>query len=336
MTAKGNELRKRIEALMEWNGINQPQLAEKIGVNQSLVSRWLSGSAMPSVEGFIRLGALAAESDPDGARFYWSQTGLDADLLLSVAEAMLRGGLGRQLLATADAILKARLSDRESLVSQGKGVLVPPYTEGEWRHQAPLSPVLVSGDAITNIASTYYLYVEPEGHGPWGQGFAPKDKIIFDSSEAISRRIEPFRNRNVVLNFTESWMPPVAMPHRPRGVYIGRLAVAKDRARLWLTLGAHDHHPILHGPGPLPLSVVTLLPLIPSGHREQVQRGTRYAEYPNVVDLTEEEVISQLTIPNGCEIMGRFLGLIDGGSTGGYETTDRTLRLIREQSRQEE
>lgn len=124
-------------------------------------------------------------------------------------------------------------------------------------------------------------------------------------------------------------MPPAAMPARPRGVYIGRLAVAKDGARLWLTLGVRDNQPILHGPGPLPLSVVTLLPLIPSGHREHVQRGTRYAEYPNVVDLTEEEAISQLTIPNGCEIMGHFLGLIDGGSTGEYEISERQLKIAR-------
>jgi transcriptional regulator with XRE-family HTH domain len=87
--------------MMERLHMNQAGLAAALGVNQSLVSRWLGGRVAPSVEMLVKLSAMAQESDPKTADFFWDHTGLNSEALISrlgsILERRVRPVVGDQV-----------------------------------------------------------------------------------------------------------------------------------------------------------------------------------------------------------------------------------------------
>ena len=58
---------RRIRAQMEREGIEQSQIAERMGVNKSTVSRILRGQQMPSAETFLALQLAVYRQLPKAA-----------------------------------------------------------------------------------------------------------------------------------------------------------------------------------------------------------------------------------------------------------------------------
>ncbi len=65
----------RIEKLRAALGLNQTQLADKLGVSAMAISRWERGINEPSASTYIQLGKMAGVGNAE-CWFFWSRAGL--------------------------------------------------------------------------------------------------------------------------------------------------------------------------------------------------------------------------------------------------------------------
>ncbi|MGH9345510.1 MAG: helix-turn-helix transcriptional regulator [Terriglobia bacterium] len=324
--AENMRVSERVKALMESKGMKQPQLADALNVNQSLVSRWLSGDAEPSVEACMKLADLAVRGDPAEAVFFWNQTGIDSRFLVSLAEAMLRTGEpnAQRILPAAEAILRQRAGDPKALEEEGKIVLVPPYIEGEWKDQASLPPLPISADFVTNLSSVYYLIVEPCGYAPPGLG--NWDRIVFDAFGASEPKLGMFLGEKVLVNLGAP-LTQVIPPHEG-GLATG-LRLRMGRLITTMHGGTTKILFIDYGGGPIHIDTFSSLPGLPQPTQAAIRKGTRIWPLGDVVDRTQEEELKTRLLPAEFAVLGRVVGYYPSGKTGHYEMTPAQLRRSR-------
>lgn len=188
-----NAIGDLIRDLMNWRGETQSGFAEALGVDKSTVLRWLSGDAVPSAEAWLKMAALAHDLGAAEAAFFFRQSRIDPQVLISAADSYMHtGGVDmRQILASAETILRERLADSKVLEEQGKVVLVPPFGEGASVAQEPLGLVPVPAFLVPNKTSTFYIVAQPPSIFDGSRrGFAPGDIIVFDLSEELTTDFE--------------------------------------------------------------------------------------------------------------------------------------------------
>lgn len=77
---------EKIESVLINLGITQSELARRLGLDQSLISRYLSGTQMPGVLGCLMLAGMSDNSDD---RDYWlRESGLTSGQLNLISSAI--------------------------------------------------------------------------------------------------------------------------------------------------------------------------------------------------------------------------------------------------------
>ena len=71
----------RVAGLRRKLNLTQVEFAKIFGVTQAAVSRWESGTKEPSIENYIRMGNIAAESD---CRWFWEKAGVDVNRVVTL------------------------------------------------------------------------------------------------------------------------------------------------------------------------------------------------------------------------------------------------------------
>lgn len=286
---------ERVSELRKARGETQAEFAKALAVTQPMVSAWEAGSDTPSQGAYLRLGNLA--SYPDNI-WFWEQAGIDGQVMLSAAEK----------------VLKERLADPKAMEDQGKAVFVPPFTQGEWARQGTLPPLLMPAEWVPNKGSTYYLIATS-----WGGGLAPRDRIVFDTSEASRRRWDLFRGQDVLINFVR---PGPGHPLRqrvpqsiywPTGLSIGRLDSLPESAHEQAT---HVVFWRRDWPKSAGLSVgETRLIMSCEAPSELFHSRTSRERRDHLLSAHREEV-SARPLPEGCDLLGRLVSLVPGGVQG--------------------
>ena len=245
----------------------------------------------PSGEAWIKLAALAAKRDPSEALFFWAQLGIRPEALLSVA----------------DLLLKDRVRDQKALMDEGKGVLIPPFTEGAWEIQASFPPELLDAKRVPNKSSTYYIVTpQPPGWGSgYGGGFVPGMTIVFDTSGASEGSFLHFQGQEVLVNFETrgagAW---------PDGLYIGRPGIIANGPVRDMVLGPRDRPQYDWRPG----DGVILWSFRPEHYMPHDMRGKFRVDSPTADDwhkahrAAETETIAGFRFPAGCRLLGRVRG----------------------------
>jgi transcriptional regulator with XRE-family HTH domain len=286
----------QIRELRTSTGMTQEQFAEAVGVDQSQLSRWESGTANPSVEAWIKLGALAARVHPGEALLFWERTGIDL----------------RAILPFAEAIFRQQTPDRKGLVDDGTIVLVPRYSNNGESESAP--PLPLPGYMVPNITSTCYLVADSPGNG-----FAAGDRLVFDAAGASTRRVALFDGKDLLVNFSGRapqglGRPGPRGPHFPepvtwpRGLFVGTLG---HKARQGIT-------EIVLAPRDLPRhnwsGQNTVLTHPKHWHIDATATLSRkqHQEHQDRVASEHSDALANHVIPEGCEILGRFIALFNG------------------------
>ena len=297
------ELRKRIKELRDATGMSQEQFAATFGFSQSRVSGWELGDTEPSVEALLKLSKLAADmNDAESVLFFLGQSGLDPGVPVSIVDTLLLSGApeAASLLPTAELILRERLGNAELLQAKGKVVLVPAFAEGVWRSQTSLPPLWVSAEKIPNPLSTYYVVAGEQPPSARDRGFAAGDTIFFDATGASARKFEPFHRQDVLLNFTKEEEPWKGFGWWPLGLYRGRLDVSGQHGgQFWWAVGPQDRPKGNWVPGHNILWLTAFTLVEPRLAALGISGKGR-----NVFE-SEEDAAATLTIPEGCEILGR-------------------------------
>lgn len=330
---KGVKAGESIRRLRESLGMTQVAFGNHFSVTQSRISEWEGdGPTGPSVEAWMKMADLALRTDPAEALFFWEQTGIDSRFLISLADAMLRTGepKAERILPAAESILRARLGDEEALKAQGRIVLVPPYVQDEWKDQASLPPLEVPAKFVSNVASTYYVIVEPMGARPTATGLDHWDEIAFDAFGASTRKLGLFLNRRVLINlgapFTE-----VLPPHQ------GGLVTGLRLRMGYLTVHTHGGTTKLlftsFGGKEIHIDTFSALPNLPGPVQEEIRKGTRYGPLGDVVDRSLEEELDTRLLPSGCDVLGRVVAYYPAPEIGGNDITDAQLRRYRREGK---
>lgn len=218
--AKDAKIGELIEKLRDQQGMTQAQFAEAIGASQGRLSEWESGVTIPSAEGYVKLAAQAAKSDPDRAFFFWTQAGLQPDAVISVADLLLKKGEVNMdaILATAEQKLNDRMGDQGQMANEGKVVLVPPFPEGASVAERPV--LAVPSLLVPNKALIYYIVGQSDPLDIARRGFAPGDFIFFDASETGTGEIlERLIGEELLVRLTAPSTPHAAPG---AGLFIGR------------------------------------------------------------------------------------------------------------------
>lgn len=312
----GEHIRKLRTSL----GSTQAEFGNQFGVTQSRISEWEGdGPTRPSIEVWMKMADLALRTDVAEALFFWIQTDISSKFLSSVSEAILRAGDPEfeRVLVTAEEILRARIGSQRKLEAQGKIVLVPPYAQGKWGHQASLPPMALDGNFVSSVASTYYLVAAP-GLNPTGCVLG--DRIVFDTAEAPTRRVARFVGQSVLLRTSRE----IRLTHdvvAPEGLFWGRLAIQHEGPAVrWVAVEPRA----AHLPGAV-FGMFTPESNLPPHDLERIRRGTRLPFYRNVVPGNESEAIESFTLPEGCEIIGRFIALFSGEGTKRSDDGSETI-----------
>lgn len=326
MKIKYTETAKRIKALRKSLEMNQVPFAEAVGVDQTRISQWEAGSGGPSAEAWLKLGALAAESDPKEALYFWEQTGIDPKEIISLVDMLVRSGHvdAGPLLPTVERIIKQRARDATALERQGDVVLVPPYTEGVWKESQSSLPLLpVPAEKVKNRASTFYIKTRQHTldtrASRMQRGFVWGDWIVFDMSGVSGRKFGRFVNLPVLVNFTGRQHHP-AVGLRLDDPFMGRLAVFHDSDASWVGLESYDTVRRWESPPEFLVRITSFRREDYLSNKHPLHAGAVTAEdrREHLLDLIEAEdkALSTLEVPKGCEIMGRFIALFNGEATG--------------------
>lgn len=225
--AKAETIGKRIEKVRMGQEMTQAEFSKAIGASQGRLSEWESGVTIPSAEGYVKLAAQAAKSDPDEALFFWTQAGLQPDAVISVADVLLKIGDVKMdaILATAEQVLKQQLGDQQQRAKEGKDFIVPPYPGVE---RLPFE-VPVSALRVSNQATTYYLpVVGKDMFSRVGHNVEHGDILVFDSHEISS--YDEIAGEKVVIEFKD-------------GLYVGRLGYVAEGVTSHLVIGPSDVPP---------------------------------------------------------------------------------------------
>jgi transcriptional regulator with XRE-family HTH domain len=288
----------QIRELRNSTGMTQDQFAEAVGADQGQVSRWESGVAMPSVEAWIKLGSLAARVHPGEALRFWDRTGIDL----------------RAILPFAESIFRKRVPDRKGLEDDGTVVLVPRYSNGESEsHDAP--PLPLPGYIVQTIASTYYLVADSAGNG-----FAAGDRLVFDDTAARTRKFTLFDGKDVLVNFTgrapkglQSSGPHGPEPVTwPRGLFVGTLGHRKLAGITEIVLAPRDVPRHNWSTRNVVLLDALTHPKHWDAHAIVVRIRKHYLDFQDRVASEHADLLSNLELLEGCEILGRFIALFNG------------------------
>ncbi|HXJ94872.1 MAG TPA: helix-turn-helix transcriptional regulator [Terriglobia bacterium] len=284
--AEKNELAERIRRLRADR--TQIEISEMAGLEQGQWSKFESGSANPSVEALIRIGALAAQQSVDDAEFFWEQTGIDPSLLFSLTNVFVRANqeLASDLFSTLDALRKERLVDAKVKEDEGKVVLVPPFTKGEWKRQECLQPEPFPAAHLPNKMASFYLITTT-----WGHGFAPRDRIFFDTYETSAPKWGEFLGEVVL-----AMLGPAILS-------IGRLDRLERHKATYLLYAHRDRQ--VSSWSPHEMKVVDSVPTSSTLQSMHSHGRSREAE----LSSHREEYIYR-AIPSSFKIVGRFRGLI--------------------------
>lgn len=283
----------RISNLRTARNETQAEFAASFEVTQPMVSAWEGGRNTPSPAAYIRLGNRAPY--PDNV-WFWERAGISMDAMLPVAETIING----------------RIADAGTLQTQGSVVLVPPFTQGEWERQLSLAPLPVPAEAVLNKASTFYLIATS-----WGSGFAPRDRVVFDTAGAM-RKVGPFDGADVVLYSRwdparQSRRPAAGDPrgeisvgririfkHPPQGTYA--LFTRRDRTDAGLVFGGHEAHRVIGffgHPGAWTVDAA----------RHRTMAETK--KHEEMMASAHSAMVEGMTLDKD-ELLGRFIALVNG------------------------
>ncbi len=286
---------ERIEKLRKSQTLTQEEFAAELGSSSGRISEWESGVATPSAEGYVKLAAQAAKSDPDEAFFFWTQAGLQPDAVISVADVLLKKGEVKMdaILATAEDKLKERMEDQKMLEDKGKVVLVPPYPEDITAAKQAPPPLAVPSFLISHRATTYYTTVLPRlYYRPAGVGLSAQDIIVFD---AFDRSLQA-----VLDSLGEEWLACIPEREESTGrLFLGRAGLFMRHSQRHLALGPLDQDPS----GWQPVTSAT-------GSGELFTAwGDRFVELARFDHAREEYVPLK-----GRQVLGRFIARFSQGA----------------------
>jgi hypothetical protein len=210
-------------------------------------------------------------------------------------------------------MLKERVGDQKALAEQGKVVLVPPYTAGEWKGQASLPALAVAGNLVSSVASTAYIVVTRE---LTPQGLVPGDRIIFDAAGAPTGKVGPFIGQSILLRCSRA----IRLTHdvaAPEGLFLGRMVVQREGTAVrWVAIVprhvAGSHLSASLGTRSTVFGTFTPEESLPAHIRQEVRKGTVFPEFRKVVPGGELEALAAFELPESCEILGRFTAIFSG------------------------
>jgi DNA-binding XRE family transcriptional regulator len=165
------DLAERIKRLRAKRGLNQADFAALIEVDQSLISAWERGTAMPSGRNYFRLGSMA--QDYEEMKWFWHRAGLDLNAL--------------------DRFMDSRMRERGVLASASEFVDVPSFDPAE------AGSVSFPSRFLDNRSSTRFLRLRTSRrsfnigdnkYGPSQQPFPAGDLILIDPAQTDLRVIE--------------------------------------------------------------------------------------------------------------------------------------------------
>ncbi|HXJ95418.1 MAG TPA: helix-turn-helix transcriptional regulator [Terriglobia bacterium] len=277
----------RVLRLRQARGETQAEFADVVGVTQPMVSAFEGERSEPSSAAYLRLGSLSWYPDN---KWFLEKAGISADVIAAVGEA----------------ILKDRTPDSKLMQGEGKIVLVPPFTQGEWERQMSLPPIPVSAEDVLNRASTFYVIATA-----WGNGFAPRDKIIFDALGAM-QRVAPFDGADVV-TYTRQRPHPGQRAWdsgEPRGsISIGRIRVLRHAGATHVLFTNRDR-----SEDGLAVHTARVLASFVHPDTYAASHGTANLRHGNVHVDAEHSAAADDLILEEEEILGQFVDLINGRS----------------------
>lgn len=317
------EMGVRIGKLRKFRHMTPSEFAEALDTSPGRISEWERGVRPPSPQSLIKLAALAAEADAETAVFFLERTGLGAEKLVGVVSALLQSGNadpGRPLLQVAEAILKEQGADPRALQDAGEAVLVPPYSEGEWKVQKSLRPLCVPAELVRRRASTFYLREGSDGRRQ--RGFCNQDIIVFDTWCARTRLFSGVLNKVVLIWFSgpkDSEDEAAVGRGSSEGLFLGRIAMQHEIDASWFGLTRREASPIMErSEFILRLASFQLKDYL-SGSRELL--GTLsgpvadYRARISQVKSAEIKALGEVRMPAACRIMGEFIALFAGDAS---------------------
>jgi len=85
--AKRSEFAEHIKILRVKQGMDQAELAKRLGMAQTAVSAWETGQNTPSAEALVKMGNLASYPD---CLFFYEQAGMDLKRITAVGDTLKR------------------------------------------------------------------------------------------------------------------------------------------------------------------------------------------------------------------------------------------------------